>query len=45
MRFYKLELVNREQSYNAMFGANPKVGFIDQTAKPPGIPRKTTQRV
>ena len=21
MRFYKLELINREQSYNAMFGA------------------------
>lgn len=23
MRFYKLELINREQSYNAMFGAQP----------------------
>jgi len=28
MRFYKLELINREQSYNAMFGANPQVGLI-----------------
>lgn len=23
MRFYKLELINREQSYNSMFGAQP----------------------
>ena len=28
MKFYKLELINREQSYNAMFGANPNVGLI-----------------
>jgi hypothetical protein len=33
MRFYKLELINREQSYNAMFGANPQVGLIMPTAK------------
>lgn len=30
MKFYKLELINREQSYNAMFGANPNVGLIQQ---------------
>lgn len=29
MRFYKLELINREQSYNAMFGAQPNVGFMN----------------
>lgn len=35
MKFYKLELVNREKSYNEMFGANPMVGFIDpRLAKP-----------
>lgn len=26
MKFYKLELINREQSYNQMFGNNPTVG-------------------
>jgi arginyl-tRNA synthetase len=26
MKFYKLELINREQSYNQMFGTNPMVG-------------------
>ena len=26
MKFYKLELINREQSYNQMFGTNPTVG-------------------
>lgn len=29
MRFYKLELINREQSYNAMFGAQPTVGLMN----------------
>ena len=29
MRFYKLELINREQSYNAMFGAQPNVGLMN----------------
>lgn len=33
MRFYKLELINREQSYNAMFGQQPQVGLI-QPAMP-----------
>ena len=47
MRFYKLELINREQSYNAMFGANPQVGLIMPTAKgaQKDVPRKPTQRV
>jgi len=33
MKFYKLELINREQSYNAMFGANPSVGIINPSSK------------
>ena len=27
MKFYKLELINREQSYNQMFGTAPMVGM------------------
>ena len=26
MKFYKLELINREQSYNQMFGTTPTIG-------------------
>jgi hypothetical protein len=33
MKFYKLELINREQSYNQMFGTNPNVGVINPTGK------------
>lgn len=33
MKFYKLELINREQSYNAMFGAQPQVGLMNPTTK------------
>ena len=29
MKFYKLELINREESYNKMFGANPNVGLLN----------------
>ena len=29
MKFYKLELINREHSYNNMFGNNPNVGLIN----------------
>lgn len=29
MKFYKLELINREASYNQMFGTNPNVGVIN----------------
>lgn len=32
MKFYKLELVNREKSYNEMFGANPNVGVLNPHA-------------
>ena len=33
MKKYKLELENREYSYNKMFGKNPNVGHIDPRAK------------
>ena len=29
MKFYKLELINREHSYNNMFGNNPNVGTLN----------------
>ncbi len=29
MKFYKLELINREDSYNKMFGANPNIGLVN----------------
>ena len=32
MKFYKLELINREQSYNQMFGTAPNIGTIQQLA-------------
>lgn len=33
MKFYKLELINREQSYNQMFGTTPNVGVINPMTK------------
>lgn len=42
MKFYKLELINREQSYNQMFGTNPSMaagpmvaGNAGNSGKPP----------
>jgi hypothetical protein len=35
MKFYKLELINREDSYNKMFGTNPNVGVINPLAAKP----------
>ena len=32
MKFYKLELINREDSYNKMFGSNPNVGVLNPLA-------------
>lgn len=29
MKFYKLELINREESYNNMFGRTPNVGVMN----------------
>jgi len=32
MKFFKLELVNRDKSFNQMFGTSANVGVIDPTA-------------
>lgn len=29
MKFYKLELINREKNYNQIFGANPNIGVLN----------------
>ena len=34
MKFYKLELINREDSYNKMFGSTPNVGVLNPLGKP-----------
>ena len=36
MQFYKLELVNREQNYNKVFGSNPSVGVFNPLTKKNG---------
>ena len=33
MKFFKLELINREQNFNKTFNANPSVGVLDPLAK------------
>ena len=33
LKFYKLELVNREDNYNKMFGTNPMVGVLNPLQK------------
>lgn len=33
MQFYKLELVNREQNYNKVFGSTPNVGVLNPNQK------------
>ena len=35
MKYYKLELVNREKSFNEMFGTNPNVGVLNPVAGKP----------
>jgi hypothetical protein len=35
MKFYKLELINREESYNQMFGSKPNVGVLNPNAGGP----------
>lgn len=43
MKFYKLELINREQSYNQMFGTTPNVGVLNPvTGAKPGAAKTTT---
>lgn len=29
MKFFKLELINREQNYNKIFNANPHIGVLN----------------
>lgn len=35
MKFYKLELINREDSFNKMFGTNPNVGVLNPLSNKP----------
>ena len=35
MKFYKLELINREESYNQMFGSKPNVGVLNPMTQAP----------
>lgn len=44
MKFYKLELVNREKNYNKLFGNSPNVGLMDVLPEPATIGRKSTKR-
>jgi len=39
MKFYKLELINREESYNQMFGSTPNVGVMNPLQGKPGGPK------
>ena len=32
MKMYKLELINREENFNKMFGTNPSVGIMNPLA-------------
>ena len=36
MQFYKLELANREQNYNKVFGASPNIGVLNPVRKNSG---------
>ena len=37
MKFYKLELINREQSYNQMFGSAPNIAGMQHMGKKPSM--------
>ena len=45
MKFYKLELINREESYNKMFGTNPNVGVLNPLAGKPQTGKNMTQSI
>ncbi|KAF4693009.1 hypothetical protein FOZ60_012000 [Perkinsus olseni] len=38
MKVYKLELINREQNYNKVFGANPTIGVYNPLKEPLAAP-------
>jgi len=35
MKFYKLELINRDSNFNKMFGTTPNVGVLNPLAGKP----------
>lgn len=35
MKFYKLELINRDNNFNKMFGTSPNVGVLNPLAGKP----------
>ena len=41
MKFYKLELINREDNFNKMFGTNPNVGVINPLGAKPQTGKQT----
>lgn len=41
MKFYKLELINREENFNKMFGTNPNVGVINPLGQKPQTGKQT----
>ena len=41
MKFYKLELINREDNFNKMFGTNPNVGVINPLGQKPQTGKQT----
>jgi hypothetical protein len=43
MKFYKLELINREENYNKVFGASPNVGILNPINKKKDV-KNTSQR-
>lgn len=48
MKFFKLELVNREENFNSVFGNQPRVGLMDNSAvstssKKPRVGRTDTK--
>ena len=43
MKFYKLELINREENYNKVFGAAPNVGVLNPLANSKRPPKTETR--
>ena len=44
MKFYKLELINRESTFNNMFGNNPSVGLMNPTQAVARVGKLPTQQ-
>lgn len=43
MKFYKLELINREENYNKVFGATPNVGVLNPLSNSKRPPKTETR--